>query len=105
MAGWKKLDSQAGQASVTLHLDLGQSVPSQFQHVRSTARDRRRQRRADARNASENANMKNTLEKDEEIQEINADTEKVEAYRENAVAVEKTDGLVVEKSAEDAEKL
>ena len=51
-----KLDSQAGQASVTLHLDLGQAVPPQ--HVQN-ARERRRQRRADARqaNAAETANM------------------------------------------------
>ena len=55
-----KLDSQAGQASVTLHLDLGQSVPPQFQHVQSTARDRRCQRRADARNASKTVNVTNT---------------------------------------------
>merc|ERR1711892_1221826 len=56
-----KLDSLAGQASVTLHLDLGQAVPPQ--HVQN-ARERRRQRRADARqaNAAEAANIGAILE-------------------------------------------
>ena len=71
--------------------------------IRSTARDRRCQRRVDARNDSETANLKNTPEKDEDIKEINADTEKVEAYKETVAAVKITDGIVVEKTAEDAE--
>ena len=52
-----KLDSEAGKASVTLKLDLGHPVPPQFiqpghLHGRGNARDRRRQRRADARKAA-----------------------------------------------------
>ena len=90
-----KLDSHAGQASVTLQLDLGQQV-SPSQHVRTTARDRRRQRRADARISTETGNVKNTLEKDVDIKEV-------EAVKGSAAAVEIIVGNAVEKTAEDAE--
>ena len=90
-----KLDSHARQASITFQLDLGQQV-SPSQHVRTTARDRRRQRRADARISTEAGNVKNTLEKDVDIKEV-------EAVKGSAAAVEIIVGNAVEKTAEDAE--
>ena len=94
-----KLDSQAGQASVTLQLDLGQQVPPS-QHVRTTARNCRRQRRADARSATETGSVK-----DEDSKETTADTEEVEAFKGTDAAVEIIAGNVVEKTTKDEEKL
>ena len=45
-----KLESQAGQASVNLLLDLGHQLPHQHHpNVQGTARDRRRQKRSEER--------------------------------------------------------
>jgi hypothetical protein len=85
---------QAGKASVTLQLDLGHSVPHQ-QHVHTTARDRRRLRRADARkvNASETEEATKTIGSDKEKKELNADAEKVDAFK-GTVATKKEAGKV-----------
>ena len=97
-----KLDSKAGQASVTLHLDLGQAVPPQ--HVQN-ARDRRRQRRADARksNAAEAANiMGANLVKESDLK-VGA-TGKAVTNDEIVIHVDKAFTNDVEMSAENAEE-
>ena len=94
-----KLDSQAGQASVTLHLDLGQAVPPQ--HVQN-ARERRRQRRADARqaNAAEAATIGAILETENALK-VGA-TGKVVPNEEIVIPVDKTVTNEVDMSAEKA---
>ena len=113
-----KLDSQAGQASVTLQLDLGQPVPPQHlqtphPYVQTTAQDRRRQRRADVREATA-AEAKNVNAVEASTKKHNAEIQDVVAAEE-AVATEetadKTDGQygnaaeeVVAVTAEGADK-
>ena len=86
---------QAGKASVTLQLDLGHSVPHQ-QHVHTTARDRRRLRRADARkvNASETEEATKTIGSDKDNKEQNADAAKVDANKELLLLKKKLEKLL-----------
>ena len=103
-AGWNaslKFDSQAGEASVTLHLDLGQAVPPQ--HVPTNTRERHRQRRADARKTTEEAVIEETnLVKEDELK-VGA-TEKVVTIETFLNPVDKTvTNDDVDMCAEDAE--
>ena len=99
-----KLDSKAGEASVTLHVDLGQVVPLSPPHVPLNARDRRRQRRANAHRTIPSEATVNVSETVTNDIENAADTEKVEVdvVLENAVAAENL--KVVVNNAENAQK-
>ena len=102
-----KLESQAGQASVNLLLDLGHQLPHQHHpHVQGTARDRRRQKRAEERrSAAEKADDDDeAVNREAEEASARAAEEATQAGTPSNVAAKATEtDDVMEKTREEAE--
>ena len=94
------IESQAGNAAVTLRLDLGQAVHQpNHSHGLTNARDRHRQRRAECRKSAAEEAQRETSESQSVAEEVTSKTRTVgkDCNTEDAEKIEKPCSKVTEK--------